>query len=84
MAAFAGHGRTKVRAVCESAGGLPAGGFSLTFDTVEGRLYHIRRSTDLENWQTIDDDVPGTGAPINHQDNPGIGPKFFDQIEVKE
>lgn len=63
---------------------LPAGGFSLTFATVPGHLYDIHRSTDLETWQPVIENIPGTGNPITHPDNPGTGPKFFYRIIARE
>lgn len=63
---------------------LPGGGFSLTFNTLEGRTYTIRRSTNLENWQIVFEDIPGTGEPITRTDNPGAGAKIFYRIEASE
>ena len=63
---------------------LPSGGFSITFDNLNGRSYTIRRSTNLQNWQIIASNLAGTGNPITRNGNPGSCPKFFYRIEVSQ
>ena len=40
------------------------GRYQVTFTTAINRLYRVDASTDLVNWQTLHDNIPGTGTPI--------------------
>jgi hypothetical protein len=52
----------------------PGGRFQVTFSTAEDRRYRVEYSEDLQTWQPLADDLPGTGADLTVTDthNPAI------------
>lgn len=44
---------------------LPDGRFQLTFSTATNRTYKVVASSDLTNWQTVQDNIPGTGQDVS-------------------
>jgi hypothetical protein len=54
-----------------SATSLP-GEFQLTFQTSLNRIYRVDTSSDLLNWQTLQDGIPGTGGAVTVTDDRGL------------
>jgi hypothetical protein len=46
-----------------------AGSYQVNFNTVLNRTYRVEASTDLLNWQTLQDGIAGTGGPVTVTDN---------------
>jgi hypothetical protein len=44
------------------------GRYQVSFTSSPGRFYRVDLSMDLVNWQTLGDDIPGTGAEITFVD----------------
>jgi hypothetical protein len=47
---------------------LSNGRFQVTFSTSVNRRYRVQGSTDLVNWQTVQDNIPGTNADVSITD----------------
>ena len=63
----------------------PPLGNQITFTTALNRTYRVDTSTDLLNWQTLQDDIAGTGGNVTVTDNyilPGTTQKFY-RVEVR-
>ena len=50
--------------------------FSATWPSEIGKTYKLERSTDLLNWQNLEEGIPGTGESIQRF-APILGPKAF-------
>ena len=64
---------------------LPGGGPTLTWDSVQGRIYRVERSTSLTScqWSTQQDNVQGDGAAKTFTGtNPGTAAHLFYRIGV--
>ena len=46
----------------------PDGRFRVTFSTAINRSYQVQASTDLLNWQVVQDNIPGNGQNITLTD----------------
>jgi hypothetical protein len=58
----------------------------LSFPSVPGRTYRVERSETLlgGSWTTVQDNIPGTGAPIQVTDPSGAAqPRRFYRIVVE-
>ena len=53
-------------------------GFELWFNAANGVSYRIEYSTDLENWFTLEDNIPGTGGEVvRYYDTVGTQKRFY-------
>lgn len=54
-------------------------GFNLLFDTVTGQLYRVEYSADLlaPDWLVFSNDIPGTGAPFNLNDQDSATSRYY-------
>ena len=62
----------------------PETGFDLEWDSIEGKLYHLRTSTDLAGpiaaWEILESDIIAT-PPANVKNVPADGPRRFYAVE---
>ncbi len=59
---------------------LPDGRFQVVFSSALNRSYRVEASTDLVNWATVQDNIPGSGQPITVIDSrpvPFAGTAFY-------
>ena len=58
--------------------------FSVTFDTVTGRLYGVEYKDDLldATWQSLTSNVSGTGGAVEVDDSDQTGKRFY-RIQVR-
>jgi hypothetical protein len=42
--------------------------YQISFGTSSDRIYRLQSSTDLINWQTVQDNIPGVGTPATNVD----------------
>jgi hypothetical protein len=73
--------RFMVRSVARTG---PGGRFQITFTTSPDRTYRVEWSSDLQIWQTLQDNLPGTGAEQTVTDghNPAIDRVLFYRVAV--
>lgn len=64
--------------------GLPDGRFVLHFDTVAGHVYDLLRSTDLKTWTPVKSGILGDGSPTTWTVHPGVEPKLYFHMVVRE
>ena len=69
----------KVRPLARSG---PAGHFAITFSTAANRTYRVEWSEDLTTWQTLADNLTGTGADLTVTDthNPAVDRVLFYRV----
>lgn len=62
----------------------PGERYQVTFSTALERSYRVEVSSDLQTWQTIEDNLPGTGADLTVTDtrNPAIDTVLFYRVAV--
>lgn len=63
----------------------PAGGFTLTWDTVSGKTYRVERSTTLASGprEIVQNNIPGDGQPKTVTDTT-TAPRLFYRVAVIE
>lgn len=66
-----------------SATGL-YGHYQIAFASAANRTYRVEASTDLQTWETIEDQIPGTGAEITVTDprSPWNAPQMYYRVLV--
>lgn len=62
-----------------------ASGVRIGFKTVQGRVYRIEYSDNLESWNTLGSEVAGTGASVEVMDStgPGVRSRFYRLASVR-
>ncbi len=61
----------------------PQGQYQITFSTSTNRQYRVQFSTDLVNWQTLQDNIPGIGADVTVTDNVNLSPpQIYYRVQV--
>ncbi len=60
------------------------GRYEITFTTASNRWYRAEASEDLVNWETLEDNIPGTGTPITVTDpqSPAVSTRMNYRVRV--